>query len=145
MKKKRFVHLCRTPTANKEDFLGWMFHPLLLVPIAGAELKVTLMSQSKKPRNGFITLFLSIQADTEEKSLEVQSLTQILFNMEAEKGNFCQSRNLLDVGPTGPASHKLQVAGSGLSWACILQLTSMWVSSLVLGQEQWAKVCSRSL
>ena len=48
-----------------------MFHPLLLVPIAGAELKVTLMSRGKKPRNGFITLFLSIQADTEEIPLEV--------------------------------------------------------------------------
>ena len=56
---------------NKEDFLGWMFHPLLLVPIAGAELKFTLMSRGKKPRNGFITLFLSIQANTEEIPLEV--------------------------------------------------------------------------
>ena len=49
-----------------------MFHPLLLVPIAGAELKVTLMSRGKKPLNGFITLFLSIQADTDDKPLEVQ-------------------------------------------------------------------------
>ena len=55
----------------KENFIGWMFHPLLLVPIAGAELKFTLMSRSKKPLNGFITLFLSIQGDTEEKALQV--------------------------------------------------------------------------
>ena len=59
---------------NKEDFLGWMFHPLLLVPIAGAELKVTLMSRGKKPLNGFITLFLSIQADTDDKPLEVYTI-----------------------------------------------------------------------
>lgn len=56
---------------SKEDFIGWMFHPLLLVPIAGAELKITLMSRSKKPQNGFITLFLSIQGNTEEKALQV--------------------------------------------------------------------------
>ena len=41
------------------------------MPIAGAELKVTLMSKSKKPLNGFITLFLSIQADINDKLLEV--------------------------------------------------------------------------
>ena len=52
-----------------------MFHPLILVPIAGAELKVTLMSKTKKPLNGFITLFLSIQADIDDKLLEVANLT----------------------------------------------------------------------
>ncbi len=56
---------------DKEDFLGWMFHPLILVPIAGTELKITLMSKGKKPLNGFITLFLSIQADIDDKLLEV--------------------------------------------------------------------------
>lgn len=49
-----------------------MFQPLLLVPIAGAEMKLTLMSRGKKPLNGFITLFLSIQADTEQKPMEVK-------------------------------------------------------------------------
>ena len=70
------LFICRTP--NKEDFLGWNVHPLLLVPIAGDEFTLSLKSRGKKPPNGIITLFMSIQADTDNTPLEVELLVEQL-------------------------------------------------------------------
>ena len=50
--------------------MSWMSHSLSVIPVSGYESRFPLKSRSKRTHKGFITLFMSIQADS-YKPLEV--------------------------------------------------------------------------
>ena len=50
--------------------MSWVSHPLCLIPLSGVESRLPLTSRSKRTHKGSLTVFLSIQADT-NKQLEV--------------------------------------------------------------------------